>query len=71
MSDRQPALAPDGVANPILPDLDLPLAASNDRGWLLVEEGGTLLREHEIESIFAIANGFIGTRASLEEGSRL
>jgi trehalose/maltose hydrolase-like predicted phosphorylase len=70
MSDRQPALAPGGVANPILSDLDLPLAASNDPSWLLVEEGGTFCREHEIESIFAIANGFIGTRASLEEGSQ-
>jgi hypothetical protein len=40
-------------------------------GWLLVEEGFTLVREHEIESIFAVANGYIGTRASLEEGGRL
>jgi trehalose/maltose hydrolase-like predicted phosphorylase len=71
MSDRQPARAPGGVANPIRLDIDLPLAASSDPGWLLVEEGGTLVREHEIESIFAIANGFIGTRASLEEGTKL
>jgi trehalose/maltose hydrolase-like predicted phosphorylase len=71
MSDRQSALAPGGVASPIRPDIDLPLAASNDPGWLLVEDGATLLREHAIESIFAIANGFIGTRASLEEGSRV
>jgi trehalose/maltose hydrolase-like predicted phosphorylase len=53
------------------PDIELPLAACSDPSWLLVEEGGTLFREHEIESIFAIANGFIGTRASLEEGSKL
>jgi trehalose/maltose hydrolase-like predicted phosphorylase len=44
---------------------------SSDPGWLLVEEGLTLAREDEIESIFNIANGYIGTRASLEEGSRL
>jgi trehalose/maltose hydrolase-like predicted phosphorylase len=71
MSDRQSTLAPGGVAHPIRPDIDLPLAASDDPGWLLVEDGATLLREHEIESIFAIANGFIGTRASLEEGSKV
>jgi trehalose/maltose hydrolase-like predicted phosphorylase len=71
MSNRQPALAPVGVAHPIRPDSDLPLAASSDPGWLLVEEGDTLFPEHAIESIFAIANGSIGTRASLEEGSKL
>ena len=57
------ALSPLGV--------NLPLAPSGDPGWLLVEEGFTLVREHEIELIFAVANGYIGTRASLEEGSRL
>jgi trehalose/maltose hydrolase-like predicted phosphorylase len=71
MRDRPSALAPGGVANAIRPDIDLPLAPSSDPGWLLVEEGGALFHEHEIESIFAIANGFIGTRASLEEGSKL
>jgi trehalose/maltose hydrolase-like predicted phosphorylase len=71
MSDGEPALAPGGVASPAGTDIDLPLAVSNDPGWLLVEEGGALLRENEIESIFSIANGFIGTRASLEEGSTL
>src|SRR5215472_10304330 len=71
MSDGEPALAPGGVASPAGADIDLPLAVSNDPGWLLVEGGGTLLRENEIESIFSIANGFIGTRASLEEGSTL
>ena len=48
-----------------------PLAPSSDLRWLLVEEGFTPVREHEIESIFAIANGYIGSRASLEEGSRV
>jgi trehalose/maltose hydrolase-like predicted phosphorylase len=71
MSDREPALAPGGIASLAPADIDLPLAVSNDPGWLLVEEGGTLLGENEIESIFSIANGFIGTRASLEEGSTL
>jgi trehalose/maltose hydrolase-like predicted phosphorylase len=49
----------------------LPLTPSEDPCWLIVEEGFTLAREHEIESIFAIANGYVGVRASLEEGSRL
>ena len=39
--------------------------------WLLLEEGFTLAREHEIESLFAIANGYIGNRGSLAEGSPL
>ncbi|MBV8477892.1 MAG: glycoside hydrolase family 65 protein [Acidobacteria bacterium] len=39
--------------------------------WLLVEEGFTLAREHEIESLFAIGNGYIGNRGSLAEGSPL
>ena len=66
MNDRETALAPGGVVG-----VRLPLVPSSDPGWLLVEEGFTLVREHEIESIFAVANGYIGTRASLEEGSRL
>lgn len=40
-------------------------------GWSLVEEGPPGPREHEIESIFAIANGGLGSRASLEEGGPL
>jgi kojibiose phosphorylase len=50
---------------------DRPLALTSDRGWLLVEEGFSSVREHEIESIFAVANGYVGARASLEEGSRV
>ena len=71
MSERETALAPSSVTGPSGLSVDLPLAPSSDPGWLLVEEGFTLVREHEIESIFAVANGYIGTRASLEEGSRL
>jgi kojibiose phosphorylase len=51
--------------------LSLPLVPSSDLGWLIVEEGFKPVREHEIESIFAVANGYVGTRSSLEEGSRL
>lgn len=44
---------------------------TRDPKWLLVEEGFTLAREHEIESLFAIANGYVGNRGSLAEGSTL
>src|SRR5512146_3055745 len=44
---------------------------TRDSGWLLVDEGFTLAREHEIESLFAIGNGYVGTRGSLAEGSPL
>ena len=71
MIDRETALAPGSVTGLSPLGVNLPLAPSGDPGWLLVEEGFTLVREHEIESIFAVANGYIGTRASLEEGSRL
>jgi trehalose/maltose hydrolase-like predicted phosphorylase len=47
----------------------LRLEPTCDPSWLLVEEGVDQAREHEIESIFAVANGYVGTRASLEEGS--
>lgn len=46
----------------------LPVCPTADPGWLLVEEGVDRAREREIESIFALANGRVGTRASLEEG---
>lgn len=42
-----------------------------ERGWLLVDEGFTLAREHEVESLFAICNGYVGNRGSLAEGSPL
>ena len=38
---------------------------------MLSEEGFTLGREHEVESLFAIANGYVGNRGSLAEGSPL
>ncbi|HEX7090337.1 MAG TPA: glycosyl hydrolase family 65 protein [Longimicrobiales bacterium] len=36
---------------------------------MLVEEGFDLAREHEVESLLAISNGYLGVRASLAEGS--
>ena len=49
----------------------LPAAPTDDAGWILVEEGFTVAREHEVESLFAIGNGYAGSRASLAEGSAL
>jgi kojibiose phosphorylase len=44
---------------------------TSDPKWLLIDDGFTLAREHETESLFAIANGYIGNRGSLAEGSPL
>ncbi|MGZ3573522.1 MAG: glycoside hydrolase family 65 protein [Gemmatimonadaceae bacterium] len=49
---------------------DLPFSPTPDPVWLLIEEGVDLAREREIESMFAIGNGYIGTRASIAEDSR-
>jgi trehalose/maltose hydrolase-like predicted phosphorylase len=61
LNDRQAALYPVG----------LPVAPTVDPAWILVEEGFTLAREHELESLFAIGNGYAGSRGSLAEGSAL
>jgi trehalose/maltose hydrolase-like predicted phosphorylase len=50
---------------------DLPVAPTLDPAWILVEEGFTLAREHELESLFAVGNGYAGSRGSLAEGSAL
>ena len=42
-----------------------------DPGWLLIEEGVDPAREREIESLFALGNGYLGTRASIGDGGRL
>ncbi len=47
------------------------VSRTSDQHWLLREEGFTLAREHEVESLLAIANGYVGNRASLAEGSPL
>jgi trehalose/maltose hydrolase-like predicted phosphorylase len=51
--------------------LDLPVAPTADPEWILVEEGFTLAREHEVESLFAIGNCYAGSRGSLAEGCAL
>ncbi len=45
-----------------------PIDPTTDPAWLLVEEGFALPREHEVESLFTVANGRLGTRGSLAEG---
>ncbi|HEY1753563.1 MAG TPA: beta-phosphoglucomutase family hydrolase [Caulobacteraceae bacterium] len=57
----EPASAPHLAAWP-------PVAPTEDAAWLVVEDGFTLAREHEIESVFAVGNGHLGSRASLAEG---
>ncbi len=52
-------------------DLHPALSPASDSSWLLREEGFTLAREHEVESLLAIGNGYVGNRASLAEGSPL
>jgi kojibiose phosphorylase len=51
-------------------DADLP-PIRFDPGWVLIEEGFNLAREHEIESVFTIGNGYVGTRGSLAEPTPL
>ena len=44
-------------------------AVDADPGWLLVAEGWTPAREPGIEGALALVNGYLGTRAAVEEGS--
>ncbi|BBA33246.1 HAD-superfamily hydrolase, subfamily IA, variant 3 family protein [Methylocaldum marinum] len=44
---------------------------TDDPLWRIEEVGFNLAREHEIESLFAVSNGYVGSRASLAEGSAL
>lgn len=50
---------------------ELPLARTEDPGWIIVGEGFTPEREHELELLFAIGNGYAGSRGSLAERSAL
>ena len=62
MNDRATALAPGACYGPSLLGDNLPLVPSS--------EGFTLVRD-EIESIFAVANGYVVTRTLLKQRSRL
>ncbi|MDI1450168.1 glycosyl hydrolase family 65 protein [Polyangium sp. 6x1] len=46
-----------------------PFAPPRDPSWVIVESGFDVAREHEIESLLTIANGYLGVRGSLAEGS--
>lgn len=59
------------VDNVSFPTLGMPISPVDDDGWLLVEEGFSLAREHEIESILAISNGALGVRSSAAEKTSL
>jgi len=48
-----------------------PVTPTEDADWLIVEDGFTFTREHEIGSIFAIGNGHLGSRGSLAEGGAM
>ena len=51
--------------------MSMTVPCASDPLWLLREEGFTLAREHEVESLLAISNGYVGNRASLAEGTPL
>jgi len=44
-------------------------ATPRDAAWVIEEPGFDLAREHEIESLLAIANGYVGSRGSIAEGT--
>jgi kojibiose phosphorylase len=70
--DKDPAESPERLAYQAAQHLvELPAAPTDDPEWILVEEGFTLAREHELESLFSIGNGYMGSRGSLAEGSAL
>jgi len=46
------------------------LDAHDDSTWVLREEGYAPVRERSVESRFAVSNGFLGLRASIEQPTR-
>ena len=44
---------------------------SSEPGWFLLEDHYQPAREREVESLFAIANGYVGTRGSVHEHAPL
>src|SRR5512146_563716 len=70
-SSPRPQPASAKLTSAAAPRLGLAGERVEEQRWWLVEEGFTLAREHEVESLFAIANGYVGNRGSLAEGSPL
>ena len=69
---KDPASPPESLGGEAASQrVELPAAPTDDPAWILVEDGFTLAREHEMESLFAIGNGYVGSRGSLAEGSAL
>ena len=69
---KGPAGCPEPLARQAaLHSVQLPAVPTDDPDWILAEEGVTLAREHELESLFAIGNGYVGSRGSLAEGTAL
>ncbi|MHB9092379.1 MAG: glycosyl hydrolase family 65 protein, partial [Chloroflexota bacterium] len=56
-------------ADPAAPPLR-PTDLATQRGWVIMEKGFEPGREHEVESLLTVANGYAGTRGSLAERSR-
>jgi kojibiose phosphorylase len=47
-----------------------PFTPPRDAAWVIEEAGFDVAREHEIESLLSFANGYVGSRGSLAEGTR-
>ena len=58
------------MSNCLADTSDFSLSPTADPSWLLVEDGVNPAREREIESLFAIGNGYLGMRASIADGTR-
>lgn len=59
-----------GTARPTpVPTSDHDHGEELDAGWLLEHDGLDPLRERAVESLFALSNGYVGTRATLPVGS--
>jgi kojibiose phosphorylase len=61
----------EAAANPAALFFSINPPLISDPSWMLMEEGFELSREHEIESIFTVANGYVGTRGSVAERTTL
>ena len=71
---RADALARAG-ATVVVPDLSFVAVASDDAFdptgdplWLMIDDEFTATREHEFESLFAVSNGYLGSRGSIPLG---
>ncbi len=67
-SQRYVATTLGGSDRALRPSSDV--APTPDASWLLIEEGFNRAREHETGSLFAVSNGYVGTRGTLAEGAK-